>query len=407
MKNKNCRISGKPLTIINNFGKQPLGNGFLESKDFQNEFFFEMKTGFCNESMMFQLVDQPKPKIMFHDNYLFYSSTSTMMTDHFKKWSENIISNKNFKKDSFVIEIGCNDGIFLNNFSKRKIKHLGIEPSINVAQQAIINGNKVATEFFSQKLSEKIIKEHGLADYIFSANVMCHIPNIIDVAKGIEKCLNKKGILSFEDPYLGDVLKKITYDQIYDEHVFLFSAHSVEKLFNKVGMELIKVEPQSTHGGSMRYTLGKKNEHKKDESVHYYLKEEEKNGVNNLDRILQFDKDVNNSKLKLNEVLNDLKSKNKKIVGYAATSKSTTILNYCNIDSKTIDFIFDTTPTKINKFSPGKHIPIRDMKEFKKYKPDYALLFAWNHAKEIFAKEKEYSNDYGNWIICAPEAHIL
>ena len=263
MKNKTCRISGKELTIINDFGKQPLGNGFVNKKDFDNEYFFEMRTGFCDESKMFQLLDQPEPKKMFHENYAFYSSTSNKMKDHFKKWSEEIILNSNFKKDSFVIELGSNDGIFINNFSKKKIKHLGIEPSKNVADVAINNGNNIITSFFSSDLAESIVKKYGKADYFFSANVMCHIPNILDIAKGIEKCLNNKGILSFEDPYLGDVINKITYDQIYDEHVFLFSAHSVENLFNKVGMELIKLEPQTTHGGSMRYTLGKKNEHKK------------------------------------------------------------------------------------------------------------------------------------------------
>ncbi len=407
MKNNVCRVSGQKLITINNFGKQPLGNGFLLEKNFEDEFFFEMKTGFCNESKMFQLLDQPEPKKMFHENYAFYSSTSNKMKDHFRKWSEEILLNKDFNKDSFIIELGSNDGIFLNNFSEKKIKHLGIEPSKNVANVAINNGNNIITEFFSSDLAENIVKKYGKADYFFSANVMCHIPNILDIAKGIEKCLSTKGILSFEDPYLGDVIKKITYDQIYDEHVFLFSAHSVENLFNKIGMELIKLEPQTTHGGSMRYTLGKKNEHKKDESVFFYLNEEKNNGINNLDRMLQFNKDVEKSKYQLNKMLTSLKSKNKKIAGYAATSKSTTILNFCDIGPEIIDFICDTTPIKINKFSPGKHIPIKDMNEFKKYKPEYTLLFAWNHAEEIFEKEKEYSTKHGNWILYAPEAKIL
>ena len=407
MKNNLCRISGNKLIKINNFGKQPLGNGFLYEKDFADEYFFEMETGFCNESKMFQLLSQPDPNKMFHENYAFYSSTSNKMKDHFKKWSEEIFLSDNFNKNSFVIELGSNDGIFINNFSEKKIKHLGIEPSKNVADVAINNGNNIITEFFSSRLADSIIKKHGKADYFFSANVMCHIPNILDIAAGIEKCLNTKGILSFEDPYLGDVIKKITYDQIYDEHVFLFSAHSVENLFNKVGMELIKLEPQKTHGGSMRYTLGKKNEHKKDDSVHYYFEEEKNNGVDNLDRMLEFNKDVLKSKYELKKLLKKIKKKKKKIVGYAATSKSTTILNFCDIGPEIIDFICDTTPIKINKFSPGKHIPIKDMDEFSSYKADYALLFAWNHAEEIFEKEKDYSNKYGNWILFAPEARIL
>ncbi len=407
MSNFNCRVSGHKLNVVNDFGNQPLGNGFLNMSDFPNEYFFNMKTGFCNKSKMFQLLEQPSPKKMFHENYAFYSSTSVNMQKHFKLWANKIIGENNFDKNKFVIELGSNDGIFIDNLREQNIKHLGIEPSKNVADVAIKKKNKVLVDFFSSHLADKIVREHGKCDYFISANVMCHIPNIIDIANGISKCLNDKGILSFEDPYLGDVLKKITYDQIYDEHVFLFSAHSVKNLFKKVDMELIKLEPQSTHGGSMRYTLAKKGQHIVDESVFYYLEREKKEGVDDLDRMFQFKNDVENSKLKLKKMLVELKGKNKSIVGYAATSKSTTILNYCDIGPESIEFICDTTPDKIGKFSPGKHIPIKDMKYFHSRKPNYALLFAWNHSEEIFKKEIDYSKNIGNWIMFAPEAKIL
>ena len=406
MKNLNCRVSGKPLNLINNFGKQPLGNGFLDKANFSNEYFFEMKTGFCDKSKMFQLLDQPNPKRMFHENYAFYSSTSSKMKKHFLNWSENIINDNNFNNNKFIIELGSNDGIFLDNLKSKNIKHLGIEPSKNVAKVSIQKGNNVVEDFFSSNLADEIVKKYGKCDYFISANVMCHIPNITEIARGIEKCLNDKGILSFEDPYLGDVIQKVTYDQIYDEHVFLFSAHSVKNLFDKVNMELIKLEPQITHGGSMRYTLAKKGQHQIDESVINYLDEEKKNGVDNLDRMYQFRKDVEISKLKLKNLLVNLKKENKVIAGYAATSKSTTILNFCDIGANVIDFICDTTPIKIGKYSPGMHIPIKNMNTFKEKKPEYSILFAWNHAEEIFEKEKDYSQKIGKWITIFPEAKI-
>ena len=81
--------------------------------------------------------------------------------------------------------------------------------------------------------------------------------------------------------------------------------------------------------------------------------------------------------------------KGKNIAGYAATSKSTTILNYCGINDKHIDFICDTTPDKIDKYSPGTHIPIVSIDHYRKNIPDYTFLFAWNHKNEIFLKEKK------------------
>ncbi len=394
----NCRISNKPLNLINDFGNQPLGNGFLDKQDFKNEYFYHMKTGFCKESKMFQLIDQPNMDKMFHENYAFFSSLSTNMKKHFYNWANEIMSDLNKKKEPFIVELGCNDGIFLEHFAENKINHLGIEPSVNVAKEAEKKNINVVTKFFKYDVANEIVNDFGHADYFISANVMCHIPNILEVARGIEKILKKDGLLIFEDPYLGDVLKRTTYDQIYDEHVFLFSAHSIKYLFEKVGMELVKLEPQDTHGGSMRYTLGKKGVHNIDHSVIEVIKKEIDEGVDNYDKMLEFSKNVEQNKIALVKILKDISNKNHKICGYAATSKSTTILNYCNIDENLIDCIFDTTKLKIGKFSPGKHIPIRDMKEFNHSQYKFAVLFAWNHATEIFQKEKKFSENNGKWI---------
>ena len=172
-------------------------------------------------------------------------------------------------------------------------------------------------------------------------------------------------------------------------------------------MELIKLEPQSTHGGSMRYTLGKIGKHEKDSSVEHYLNLEKKNGVENYDKMLEFNKNVLDKKNKLNKILNEIKKENINICGYAATSKSTTILNYCGINSKIIDCIYDTTEIKIGKFSPGMHIPIMDMKNFKASDYKYSILFAWNHQKEIKQKELDYIKKGGKWIIFAPKIEII
>ena len=115
-------------------------------------------------------------------------------------------------------------------------------------------GVRTISEFFDEDIAETIIKEEGI-DAFLAANVMCHIPEIESVVKGISKLLKPTGVVMFEDPYLGDVVSKTSYDQIYDEHVFLFSALSVQFLFGLHGMELIDVLPQKTHGGSMRYVL--------------------------------------------------------------------------------------------------------------------------------------------------------
>jgi len=284
-----CRVSKKPLTITNDFGKQPLGNGFLDNKKKNSEYFYHMKTGFCEESKMFQLAKQPDPKKMFHKDYAFFSGTSKSMTKHFENFYNSVINSRYCPSNPFIVELGCNDGILIKNFKNNNYKHLGVEPSRNVANFSKKIGINIMNDFFNSKSSKKIEKKNGKADFILAANVMCHIPNIVETSKAIESLLSQNGVLIFEEPYLGDVIRKNSYDQIYDEHVFLFSGLSVENLFNKVDMEIVDLIPQITHGGSMRYVVAKKNRYIKTENVKKILNKEIKQGLDKTSTFKKFD----------------------------------------------------------------------------------------------------------------------
>lgn len=404
----NCRICINKSTPIISYGKMPIANGFLKQEDFKKEYFFELATAFCPSCKMFQLIEQPDPQMMFHENYAFFSSTSKKMAEHFEKMANSYLSelipNPN---ESFVVELGSNDGIMLRHFSKAGIKHLGIEPSSNVADIARKNGVNTISEFFGEETAKRVLHEYGKADIISAANVMCHIPDLHSVGKGVNVLLKEKGVFVFEDPYLGDVVQKTSYDQIYDEHVYIFSVQSVANAFAPYDLEVFHVEPQITHGGSMRYCLGRKGNHTIQESVDCQLKIEQDLGLGELQTYERFKLACEKSKHDFVKLLKQIKDNNKRVVGYAATSKSTTILNYCGVGSELIEYICDTTPIKQNKYSPGMHIPIKSYDYFKNDNPDYAVLFAWNHAQEIFEKEEEFMQRGGKWILFVPEVKII
>ena len=403
-----CRVCCKTSETVISFGSMPIANCFLNLDKFKNEYFFELTTAFCVNCKMFQLVNQPDPKMMFHDNYAFYSSTSKKMGEHFQNVAEHFM-NSYLKKleEAFVIEIGCNDGVMLKHIANRGIKHLGIEPSSNVAKVAIQNGVNAVTSFFNEETAASILESNDYADIIYSANVMCHIPDIHSVARGVNLLLKENGVFIFEDPYLGDVIQKTSYDQIYDEHVYLFSVHSVSNAFGLNNLEVFHVEPQLTHGGSMRYYLCRRGSRTINHSVPKQLEIEKKLGLDKFETFQKFKTNCEQNKNDLLKLLKKLKEDGKRVVGYAATSKSTTILNYCGIDSSLIEYISDTTPIKHGKYTPGSHIPVKSYEEFKNDKPDYAVLFAWNHSNEIFEKESDFMKNGGNWIVFVPEVKIL
>jgi methylation protein EvaC len=400
-------ICRSPITSFVSFGRMPIANGFLLPEGFAAEYFYELEVAFCENCGMVQLLEQPDREQMFNDHYAFYSGTSQGMMVHFKEFAKHVMNDYLKSSDPFVAEIGSNDGIMMQYFAAKGIRHLGIEPSSNVAEIARQKGIQTVCEFFDKALAERIVRDHGQADAFIGANVMCHIPYLHSVLEGIDILLKQDGIVMFEDPYLGDVIEKTSYDQIYDEHVFLFSVNSIRYLFEQHSMEVINVEPQETHGGSMRYVIGRKGVHPISGKVSEYLAREKAMGLDKPEVYEGFRRNCEASRDALVGLLTGIRESGKRIVGYAATSKSTTILNYCKIGSDLIEFISDTTPMKQGKFSPGAHIPVRSHEEFMARYPNYALLFAYNHAREIMAKEESFIASGGRWVVYVPSVQVL
>ena len=390
------------------FGKMPIANGFLTAEEIPNEYFFELAPAFCARCGILQIVEQPQPEKMFHEQYAFFSSTSRYMQEHFEKFATDVIEQiLGTRPDPFVVELGSNDGIMLRHFHRRGIRHLGIEPSRNVADVARGQGISTISAFFGPKLADEIVRDNGRADAILAANVMCHIPDLPGVADGVQRLLKPDGVFMFEDPYLGDMIAKTSYDQIYDEHVFIFSATSISRAFAAHGLELIDVMPQVTHGGSMRYVVSPKGGRPVSGRVAEQLAKEQAQGLDKPETYDQFRRSCERSRTLLMRTLDDLRKQGKRVVGYGATSKSTTVANYCGITPAHIEFISDTTPIKQGKLSPGMHLPVRPYSAFTERYPDYALLFAWNHAAEIREKETAFVEAGGHWIVYVPDVKIV
>ncbi len=385
----------------------PLANAFLRPEELGQESFFDLAAAFCLDCGMVQLLEQPACEKMFHAEYPFFTGSSQFMKNHFEKQALKILAKYPPSSDPFIVEIGSNDGTFLSHFTRHGVRHAGFEPAGGPAEIARAQGVQTVPSFFDAGSASDLAGQDGRADVIFAANVMCHMPNLHSVFEGVSRLLKPAGVFIFEDPYLGDVLSGTAYDQIYDEHVFLFSVRAVMGLARRHGMEVSDLEPVPVHGGSMRFTVNFKGSKPVSPRVDEALAVETQRGLDKAETFHQFRRRVEESRDALKNLLEDLKKKGKRVMGYAATSKSTTVLNYCGITPGLLESICDTTPAKQGKLSPGAHIPVVPYEDFKKNNPDYALLFAWNHRQEIFAKEAEFSRGGGQWILFVPEVQIL
>ncbi len=385
-------------------GLQPLANSYLDDKNlFKREKKFRLEIAFDPKNYLVSILNTVSKEKMFNEKYPYKSSESFTMRNSFKNFSKKI--KKKFKPN-LVLEIGSNDGAFLSNFNKKKV--IGVEPCKNLARITRSKGYKTFSEYWNINLARKITKKNKV-DLIYSANTLSHIKNFSEIFKAINISLKKKGVLILEDPSLLECLKKVAYDQFYCEHIYVFSSIALQKILDKYDLEIFDIENTSTHGGSNRYFIKKKINlsYKINKRVSRNIRNEKNFGLHKLSTYKNFAKKVKISRIKLNKIFNEILKKKKKIIGYGATAKSCTVLNYCKIKRNTIDYFYDTTSFKINKYLPGTKIKIRKYKQLTKKEADYVFLGAWNFKEEIFKKEKKFIKNGGKFITHVPIPKVL
>jgi len=386
---------------ILDLGIQPIANGFLNEEDFINEPFYHLVATYNTETYHFSIKNSVEPADMFNSNYAYFSSNSKPMISHFKETSDIL---KLYNPTS-ILEIGSNDGCFIKNFETEN--SVCVEPSSNLSSITENLGYKTYTKFFGRSIVKELLDNHGKFDLIYSANCICHIPDIDEVFESISKLITNNGLFVFEDPSLLKMIQNNSYDQIYDEHPHIFSILFISKITEKYGLEVKRVESLSVHGGSNRIYVGKKDGIGIDESVKTNLDIEIENGLNDINSIRLFANRVEQSKKDLISILTNIKESGKRILSYGATSKSTTIFNYCGINSDLIDIISDNSETKIGKFSPGMHIPIKNRNDININEYEYIFLGAWNFKDFILNLERDWISNGGKIITHVPKVHII
>lgn len=405
-----CRLCGAGLShTLVDLGKSPLCETFLDARQIDlMEPFFPLHVLVCDKCWLVQLKEYVAADGIFTDHYPYYSSYSTSWVAHAKKYCEMITARRGLTKDSFVVELACNDGYLLQHFPPLGVTNiLGVEPTANTAEVAARKGIPVLVDFFGVRLAQKIKAERGQADLILGNNVLAHVPDLNDFVGGARALLKKGGVVTFEFPHLQNLIEQNQFDTIYHEHFCYFSAIAIQAIAKRHGLVFFDVEEVPTHGGSLRVFLAHEGEEEVSLAVKALIAREEKLGYKTLELYAAYDAKVKATKRKLLSFLIKAKEDGKTVVGYGAPGKGNTLLNYCGIGTDFLDFTVDRNPHKHGHFTPGTHIPIMPVEAIDAAKPDYVLILPWNLRKEIVAQMRHVGDWGGKFVVPIPEATII
>ncbi len=405
---KKCRIcDNKKLHTYLNLGNQPPSNSFVKFSN-QEEKKFSLKVQICEKCGLSQLDTVVSPKNIFKD-YVYLSSSSKALVEHYKNMTTEILKITKPKKGSLILDIGSNDGITLKNYDKKKYNVVGIEPS-SASKYAIKAGIRTEKIFFNSKNSMKLRIKYKTAKIITATNVFAHNDKIQDFVNGIRNILDFNGIFVIEFPYLDFMLKENFYDTIYHEHYSYLSITPLNYLFNKFQLKIFKITQVNlgASGPALRVYIKHENNKifKDDGNLKKYLHYEKRNKLQKKATYNKFKLKIDKINKKILNIIKGLNKKKLKVGAFGAPAKGNTLLNTLKLNSKKIVAVSENNREKIGKFTPGSKIKIVSDEDFGRMNIKYALLLSWNY-KDFFIKNSDFIKNGGKFILPFPKPKIV
>lgn len=401
---KNCQGGLDPIFSL---GAIPLVNHLLKKEEIDFEKKYDLEVGVCPQCLLVQLLSIVPPEELFKE-YPYFSSTSSSFLEHCRDTADMLVDRLKLDSRSFVLEVASNDGAFLQFIKDKSIPILGVDPVDKVVAVAQKRGIPTRLAYFNLAYAKTLRGEGIEADLLYGANVLAHVPEVVDFLKGVEIVLSPHGTAVFEFPYIEGLFEG-KFDTIYHEHVFYYSLLSLQNIFRNTALELYDVEKIPVQGGSLRIFVGHRGKHKVAKRFLKMVSGERGLGWDKAGVYLSIGKRARIVKEKLLKFIARVKKEGKSVAAYSAAAKGAVLLNFCGIGKNYLDFLVDKSVTKQGLYTPGTHFLIHPPAKVSEEKPDYLLVLAWNIADEIMAMEElgGFRASRGKFVIPIPEVKVV
>jgi SAM-dependent methyltransferase len=401
-----CRgCGGQDLVPFLDLGETPLADALVVDPE-APEARFPLRVAFCEACALVQITEDVDPELLFVENYLYFSSFSDHLLRHSRDHADGLVEGRGLGPRSLVVEIASNDGYLLKNFVERGVPVIGIDPAPDQAARAESIGVPTRVEFFGLDVARTIRSEQGPADVIIANNVMAHIPDLNDFVAGMAHLVADDGVVTVENPSVGELVARCAFDTIYHEHYFYHSCLSVDALMRRHGLFLNDVEYfADLHGGTYRWWIGRRRA--PTDRLAATLERERSDGLGSADHYRDFGCRVEKLCDDLRATVTDLVADGKRVAAYGAAAKGATLLNVAGITRDLVPYVVDRNTYKQGRHMPGTHQLIRDPSVLSEDRPDVLLLLAWNFAEEIMAQQAAYREAGGRFLIPVPEPELI
>lgn len=398
--NNSCRVcaSGELVPFFD-LGEQPFANSLLK-RPTTKEKKYPLALQWCRACSLVQLSYTADPQDLF-SHYVWVTGTSKVAHEHAERFCTELLRRTKDPGRGYTLEVASNDGTFLRPFMEEGLAVLGVDPAKNIVELATREGVPTRCEFWGAKSARALVDEKGPARMIFARNVLPHVANTRDFVKGLALALDEEGTLAIEAHYAKIISDELHYDSIYHEHLCYFTLKSVERLLNDFDLKVFDITKSPISGGSLIVYAGKGAVRER-ASLKRFREQEKKSKINSLANWRQFARRSEEHKKELVRLIERETTRGTSVVGYGASARSSTLLNFCGIGSSALPMIADQNPLKQKRYTAGSHIFIDTPESVIGRNPATVVVLAWNFFAEIKERLEKEFEFRGSYIVPLP-----
>jgi SAM-dependent methyltransferase len=389
------------MSLVVPLGDHPVANAFLAEEELSRpEPRFPLDLYVCGRCALLQIGNQVPPGFFRH--YLYVPSAADTGRRHFAGLASWLVDTGLLPAGGRIIDVGCNDGLFLASCVALGAQAIGIDPASNLAPVARSKGVTVIEEYLTPEVAREVRERHGAADVLVATNTLNHIDDLRAFTESALALLGPDGAIVIEVPRASELIEHNEIDTVYHEHLSQFSLRSLCELFAPFDLVVSQVHAITMHGGSMRVIANRRGRREVSPAVDEWLAAEQRAGLFDPGTYDAFRGRLERNRDALVAMLGGLVGDGCRIAGYGAPAKGNTLLNYCKIGPDTLAFLADRNPLKHGRYSPGMHVPIVPASRIDEAQPDCLLVLAWNFFDEIREQQAAFRARGGRFVVPIP-----
>ena len=399
-----CRwCKSENLRVLWDLLDAPYGDLFRDVKqNAQMESKHPFRVAACESCNLLQLKDATDVSVQY-DNYLYQTNITVGLNEYYARIAEKVLASRTDFSTQRILDIGSNDGSFLNFFSCRGFEVLGIEPANSPAAAAKNRGINTINEYFSFELSKRIKEQYPDGFDLISVNyTLANVPDVNNFLRGVENLLSKTGTFSIISGYHPDQFSVGMFDYIGHDHLMYFSLKNFIQMFSELGLDIFEATRSEYKGGSLHVVGGKRNLTKKRIALGYILQREDWSWPSNLVGIQSLKYRTQKAKEGSLRILTET---NENWLGIGASISTSYLINEFEM-AKKISYLVDDDEIKQGKYSPLYALEVIPFNHERVKREGNAIILAWQHSNVLINRLKA-SDFKGKVLIPLPEPHLL